>query len=202
MKIGIDFDNTIVCYDTAFAQVTDEWNCVAADTPRTKLGIRNHLRNIGNEDTWTRMQGHVYGPGMVHARPYPGVAENVRALRAHGHEVFVISHRTKKPFLGPPHDLHAFARDWLTSTIQHQGAPLFGPHQAFFEETLPQKIGRIASQGCDIFLDDLVDVLEHANFPTATRGILFDPNREHAVAESARFKVIHTWDQLAQYLPR
>ncbi len=202
MKIGLDFDNTIACYDTAFGQVTDEWNCVTADTPRTKLGIRNHLRSVGNEETWTRMQGHVYGPGMQYAKPYPGVADAVQALRAQGHEVFVISHRTRKPFLGPPHDLHAFARDWLTNSIQHQGAPLFGPDQAFFEETLPQKIARIGSQGCDLFLDDLVDVLRHDNFPATTRGVLFDPNREHVAEDNAGFKVIHAWDQLAQFLPR
>ncbi len=202
MKIGLDFDNTIVCYDTAFAQVTDEWDCVAADTPRTKLGIRDHLRNIGKEDIWTRMQGHVYGPGMVHARSYPGVADNIRALRAQGHDVYVISHRTKKPFLGPPHDLHSFARAWLTASVTYAGAPLFGPTETFFEETLPQKIARIGSQGCDLFLDDLTDVLKHADFPGTTQGVLFDPNREHKPAEAAGYKVIHSWDELADILPR
>jgi hypothetical protein len=202
VKIGLDFDNTIACYDTAFAQVTDEWNCVTPETPRTKLAIRNYLRSIDNEDTWTKMQGHVYGPGIVHARPYPGVIDGIRAMRAAGHQVVVISHKTRKPFLGPPHDLHAFARGWLMDAVKHDSAPLFAAHELFFEETLPQKIARIGSENCDVFLDDLVDVLEHKEFPKATDRVLFDPNREHKPAGTSGFKVIHAWDQLAHILPR
>ena len=48
MLIGLDFDNTIVCYNEAIALLAEELFELLAEVPRTKLGLRNYLRGAGN----------------------------------------------------------------------------------------------------------------------------------------------------------
>mgnify|MGYP003339752174 CR=1 FL=1 len=50
MLIGIDFDNTIVSYDSLFYKVAAEQKAVPTTVARTKLAVRDHLRAIGKED--------------------------------------------------------------------------------------------------------------------------------------------------------
>ena len=57
MRIGIDFDNTIVCYDRLFHRVALE-----ARLDSRRLAVNPRLRCAttcarGREDAWTEMQG-------------------------------------------------------------------------------------------------------------------------------------------------
>ncbi|NBT14701.1 MAG: haloacid dehalogenase-like hydrolase, partial [Planctomycetia bacterium] len=111
--IGVDFDNTIVCYDEVFQRVALEQGLVPPHAATSKTAIRDHLRSMGQEDGWTELQGTVYGPRMIDAAPFPGVLEFFAACRTAGQAVAIVSHRTRFPYLGERHDLHAAARDWL-----------------------------------------------------------------------------------------
>jgi len=71
VRIGIDFDNTIVCYDTLFRQVALEQGLIPADLPENKGAVRDYLRTAGMEDRWTAMQGDVYGKRMNEACAFP-----------------------------------------------------------------------------------------------------------------------------------
>jgi hypothetical protein len=175
MRIGLDFDNTIACYDVAIAKLSEELFELPAIVPRTKLGVRDYLRIQDRETEWTAFQGELYGPGMRYAQVYDGAIETMLALRANGHEMFIVSHRSKTPYAGPQYDLHAAARAWLKVTIQSQG--LFDDDQVFFLETRDQKVRMIKELECELFLDDLPEVLEATEFPMTTRGILFAPDR-------------------------
>ena len=173
MRIGLDFDNTIACYDVAIARLSEEIFQLPNLVPRTKLGVRDYLRMQDREIEWTAFQGELYGPGMRYAQVYDGAIETMLALRALGHEMFIVSHRSKTPYAGPQYDLHAAARTWLKATIQSQG--LFNDDQVFFLETRDQKVQMIKKLECEFFLDDLPEVLEAAEFPASTQGILFAP---------------------------
>jgi hypothetical protein len=177
MHIGIDFDNTIVCYDTLFHKVSLEKSLIPATIPVSKTEVRDHLRRIDNEPAWTEMQGYVYGARMAEAEPYPGVREFFTQLHARGIPLTIISHKTRHPFLGPQYDLHVAAQDWL----ERQG--FFDPQQiglpranAFFELTKEAKLQRIASTGVTHFIDDLPEILKAPGFPANVKRILFDPN--------------------------
>ena len=174
MRIGIDFDNTIACYDSAIAKLAEEMFDLPDLVPRTKLGVRDYLRIKDREIEWTAFQGELYGPGMRYAYAYEGAIETMLELSALSHELFIVSHRSKKPYAGPPYDLHAAARAWLKETAQSQG--LFTNDQVFFLESRDEKVQMIKELSCDIFLDDLPEVLEAAEFPMTTRGILFAPD--------------------------
>jgi hypothetical protein len=197
--IGIDFDNTIVCYDEVFVRAAVELGLVPADVATSKTAIRDHLRAIGEEDRWTELQGTIYGPRMSDAPPFPGVLEFFQACRAAGVPVAIVSHRTRFPYLGERHDLHAAARDWLASHGFHDSAGIGLPNdRVFFEETKEAKLARIAELGCTHFIDDLPELLAHPLFPRDVRRILFDP---HAAAPlPADTSRLSAWDQAGAVL--
>ncbi len=178
MLIGIDFDNTIVSYDEVFHRVAVERGLIAPGTPAVKDAVRDALRRADREDDWTELQSFVYGPGMEQAAPSPGVVEFLARCRERGVAVRIISHRTKKPFRGPAHDLHAAAYAWLASHRFFENTGL-RPEQVFFEETKAGKLSRIAEQGCTHFIDDLPEFLCEPAFPPGVERLLFDPSGTH-----------------------
>lgn len=197
--IGIDFDNTIVCYDEVFGRVAAEQGLVPPHAATSKTAIRDHLRSIGQEDRWTELQGMIYGPRMMDAPPFPGVIEFFVACRAAGIPVAIVSHRTRLPYLGERHDLHAAARDWLARHGFHDPAGIGLPvERVFFEETKEAKLARIADVGCTHFIDDLPELLAHPLFPADVRRILFDPHAQHALP--AGIDIAPSWPHLRNIL--
>jgi hypothetical protein len=197
--IGVDFDNTIVCYDEVFGRVAVEQCLVPPHAATSKTAIREHLRSVGQEDRWTELQGTIYGPRMLDAVPFPGVVEFFVACRAAGIPVAIVSHRTRFPYLGERHDLHAAARDWLARQGFHDPAGIGLPvDRVFFEKTKEAKLARIAHIGCTHFIDDLPELLGHPLFPADVRRILFDPHGQHDVVLG--IDPVSSWAQLATLL--
>jgi len=200
MRIGIDFDNTIVSYDALFHKVARERDLIPHDTPVSKVAVRDHLRQIGKEEVWTEMQGYVYGARIDEALTYPGVIDFLSRAAAAGHEVAIVSQKTKTPFLGPKYDLHAVARAWVEKHLRKDDIALVPATQVFFELTKEDKLARIESFGCDIFIDDLPEILQTKSFPTGVRRVLFDPEQNHADADLSDIRVAHSWNEFEQYL--
>lgn len=198
MKIGVDFDNTIVCYDSLFHALAREQGLLDASVAVNKGAVRDALRAMGHEETWIALQGEVYGARLQEAEMFPGVLDFFRACHAQGLELAIVSHKTRHPFRGPQYDLHAAARNWLeyhgfTGT---GGAPL---HQAqvFLELTKQAKCERIAALGCDYFIDDLPEFLQDAAFPPDTGKVLFDPAAAHLDRGLLRFG---SWAELLAWV--
>lgn len=199
MIIGVDFDNTIVCYDGIFHRVALERGLIPADLPQDKTTVRNHLRQIGREPDWTEMQGYVYGPRLIDAQPYPGVLDFFRTAVKQGAELRIISHKTKHPLLGEQHDLHAAAWGWLEAN------GFFDPNcigirrdQVFLELTKDSKHQRIGTAGCTHFIDDLPEFLLDPGFPKGVERIHFDPC---AAADAGKgLRSAQSWQQLGSEL--
>ena len=175
MRIGIDFDNTIACYDGVFHAAALERGLIPADLGRDKNSVRDHLNGAGRADAFTDLQGYVYGARMELASPYPGFADFVSVARRAGHELFVVSHKTRHPIRGPKHDLHAAARGFLAAQCLVGDAGPIHPDCVFFELTKEAKAARVAAIGCEAFIDDLPEIFALADFPKMTRPVLFDP---------------------------
>ena len=174
MRIGIDFDNTIVCYDGVFHKAALERHLIPSVLPTTKNAVRDYLNDSGRKDAFTELQGYVYGTRMDLAAPYPGAREFIVAGGAAGHQLFIVSHKTKHPMLGPKHDLHAAALRYL-ETRQFVGKDAISTGNVFLETTREEKIARVATLDCQVFIDDLPEVLSSPGFPAGLRAILFDP---------------------------
>lgn len=199
MRIGVDFDNTLACYDGIFHAVAVERGLIPSTVATDKTSVRDHLRARGQDAVFTELQGYVYGPGMRRVRLYPGAAEGLRSFVAAGHAVYLISHKTRTPFAGEPHDLHAAAWAFLRSQrlLDAPAAP-FRECDIHLELTREAKLARIAARGCDLFIDDLPEVLAAPGFPAATRGILFDPENSYPQGHwrGNRFERCTDWHSL------
>ncbi len=198
-RIGVDFDNTIVRYDRLFHRAALDLNLIPPDLPMTKGRVRDYLREVDREDEWTRLQGHVYGARMQEAELFPGVMECLAKCRERGIEVFIISHKTKSPYLGPHYDLHQSARDWLkTHGFYDPARTSLTPGHVFFELTMEAKLKRIGDAGCSVFLDDLPEFLTEPDFPAEVRRVLFDP--ADACENDARFQKVRSWSEFAELI--
>jgi hypothetical protein len=174
--IGIDLDNTLISYKGVFHRAARSQGLIPPECPEDKDAVRDYLRSVDREDDWTRLQGHVYGPGLIDAAPYAGAPECIAAFRRRGWRVVIISHKTKTPYLGPPHDLQASAREWLDARgIVGTGDGQVPRDCVFLEESKAAKANRIATMDCDWFVDDLPEFLSDPAFPLRTRRVLFDP---------------------------
>jgi len=201
MRIGIDFDNTIVSYDELFHQVAREKNLIPADLPVNKVAVRNHLRSINQEDKWTLMQGEVYGLRMSEARAYDGMKDTIAAFKLTGHQVFIVSHKTRHPFMGPAYDLHQSARNWVDLNLVIGDTRLFESDAIFYELTKEEKIARAQALDCDLFIDDLPEILAMEGFPANMRKILFDPEGQHE-SYSESFERVSAWQAIRQLVLR
>jgi len=181
MRIGIDFDNTIACYDGVFHAAALARGLIPSDLARDKNSVRDHLNASGRKDDFTELQGYVYGARMDMVSPYPGFAEFVVLAQGAGHTLFVVSHKTRHPLRGPQHDMHAAARGFLVAHgLMGDGATSIDPARVYFELTKEEKVVRAAQLGCDMFIDDLPEILGLPGFPEGMRKILFDPDGQFA----------------------
>ena len=195
MLIGLDFDNTVVCYDKAIARLADELFDLPPYLPRTKLALRDFLRQTNREPEWTAFQGALYGPGMAHTEPFEQALETMQALKDMGHSFCIVSHRSLRPYAGPAYDLHTAARAWVEQRLASNG--LVDNEMAHFHETREQKIAAIRNLGCKVFLDDLPEVLEDDHFPSSCQAILFDPERSYAQSRRQR---VERWGEVPALL--
>lgn len=199
MRLGIDLDNTLVCYDRLFWQLATERGWIDTQIPPRKERVRDELRRLGREQDWILLQGEVYGSRMNDAAPFPDALAAVQQLLRQGWSVCVVSHRTPMPFAGPAYDLHAAARNWLE---QHEFlGPATGLNQehAHLESTKSDKLARIGELKLTWFIDDLPELLLEPSFPAGVRRMLFDPHR-HQPELPADIATAYHWNEVANVL--
>jgi hypothetical protein len=194
MRIGVDFDNTLVCYDRAFALVGKEAGLLPADFSGGKDAAKRFLyRERADGYLWERLQGLVYGQRIDRAEVYEGAAEFFRRCRERtGWQVYVVSHKTVLAHHDPfKTDLRESALGWM----RRRG--FFAPDgfgleasRIFFEDTREAKVRRIGELDCQIFIDDLPEVLGHAAMPAGCRKILF------ATEHSGPFERAANWTEV------
>lgn len=194
MRIGLDFDNTIACYDEAIKLLADELFELPKELPRTKRALRDFLINEGREEEWTAFQGELYGPGMRYAQPFEGAIMTMKVLVDQGHELMIISHRTRWPYAGQRYDLHKAARNWIHNQLQAVEVFRMNTKAVHLMCTKNDKLAKIKESRCQIFVDDLPEILESPMFPKSTIGVLFTPSSEITPGKST-IKISH-WKEL------
>ena len=199
MRIGIDFDNTIVSYDALFHQVALEKQLISSSFPKSKLAVRDYLRKNNKEDLWTLMQGEVYGSRMSDAIAYPGFFKFAKRAQKCGHQIFIVSHKTKQPFAGPKYDLHQAAKGWINKFMTLNDVAINEYTDAFFEVTKEDKISRIFTLNCDVFIDDLPEILAMQGFPDKTQKILFDADGKN-IQDCPQYIIASSWKNIENNL--
>lgn len=202
MRIGLDFDNTIIRYDAVFRSAAVERGLVPPEFCGTKQAVREAIRSLPDgELSWQALQGHVYGKGIGGAEAFPGLAPFLDRAKARGATVLIVSHKTEFGHFDPSGtSLRNAARGWMTA--QGFFAPdrhAILPENVYFEATRAEKLERIAAARCDVFVDDLEEVLDDPDFPAGVERILFSA----AAASGVRpYRVCADWRAVGEAVLR
>lgn len=200
-RIGVDFDNTIACYDEVFPEVATRLGFAAGGNLRTKTGVKEEiLSRDGGDTAWQKLQGQVYGKYMPLASGFPGFAEFLILCKLRGHAVFVVSHKSEYGhFDAKKVPLRSAATTWMRATgLLADDTLSLSESDIFFEAEREAKIDRIAALSCTHFIDDLHEVLVAPTFPETTKRILFAPGTE--IATTAGIESARSWREISSRL--
>ena len=199
MRIGIDFDNTIIAYDNVFLATARKRGLVPAGFAGNKKTVRDAIRLIPDgELEWQRLQGYVYGQGISGAPLIPGVGDFLRECRAAGYPVCIISHKTEFGHHDPARvNLREAALGWLTANgfFREDGFGL-RREDVVFAGTRAEKLAAISARNCTHFIDDLEEVLDDPAFPQGTERILFAA--EGAPTGGTPYPVCASWSEISR----
>jgi hypothetical protein len=199
-RIGIDFDNTIVCYDKVFVRTAMAEGLIPHDFRGGKLGVREFTRRLqGGEEKWQRLQGKVYGGQMDGVSLFEGVSRFLARCRQRADTtVFIVSHKTEfGHFDASGINLREIAYAWMAEHgfFDEDGLDL-AEDAIYFESTRDEKIQRIARLDCTHFVDDLEEVLAHPRFPARVRRILFRNGGPETPA--VNYQVCADWHEIEE----
>jgi hypothetical protein len=201
MIIGIDFDNTIACYDDVFASSAIEFGFLPKNFEGSKKHVRDALRlKPGGEMEWQRLQGVVYGSYMHRAKPFDDLNAFLQTCCRLSIPVYIISHKTRtNPFDLDQVDLREAALSWMIDQ-QFFDDTRFGikRENVFFEDDRDKKIERLRATPCTHFIDDLIEVLSESKFPKDVVRILFDPT--DTPSADVTFTHAHSWSAISNIL--
>jgi hypothetical protein len=194
MRIGIDFDNTVITYDDVFLAAAKERGLIDASFQGGKQAVRDAIRLLPDgELAWQRLQGHVYGQGIGKAAMFEGVHDFLRRCRREGQPIVIVSHKTEYGHHDPTRvNLRQAALGWMRENGVIGASEYAVPADSvFFESTRAEKLARIAALGCTHFIDDLEEVLTDPDFPPGVTRILFSEGAP--AAPDTPYVVCPTW---------
>lgn len=199
LHIGIDFDNTIITYDEVFCAEAKRSALIDSRFVGSKQAIRDAIRLLPEgELAWQRLQGRVYGKGIVGAAVMPGVEAFLSRCKAKGCAVSVVSHKTEFGHYDPDRvNLRRAALDWMQANGLLDNVRAIPAANVYFEGTRAEKLRRIGSLGLTHFIDDLEEVLTDPDFPPRIRRILFASGTAPAAAPYA---ICPTWAAVEQQI--
>lgn len=197
LRLGLDLDNTLVCYDPVFIQVAQAMQLIGPDFSGGKKAVREAIRlTQDGEKSWMRLQGRVYGAHMKDAVLFEGVESFLTHCNKANADVFIVSHKTEYGHFDPDRiNLREAAFNWMKEKgfFATNGFSI-DPGQVFFCDTREEKCRRIANLDLDVFIDDLVEVFQEPCFPETVDQHLFHPGSGD-VPEGA-YRVRKTWGEI------
>ena len=199
MRIGIDLDNTLINYTDAFIYGAHRFELIPKNWKGQKLELQEFIRSYSDgEHLWQSLQGKVYGHWIHKAKLFHGAYRFLWRCRQRGWTTIVVSHKTEHGHFDSERiSLRDAAKDFLQScnVWDPDGSGLL--EELWFENTRAEKLQTIEKLGCDVFVDDLSEVLGNPAFPQTTRGILFDPTNQH---KSTQMERALSWEELGSLI--
>ena len=69
IKVGFDFDNTIINYDDLFYKISKEKGLITNKVGKSKVSIKNYLIKNYPINIWQKIQSEVYSQKVYLAKP-------------------------------------------------------------------------------------------------------------------------------------
>jgi len=191
--IGIDFDNTLIDYSNIMYQYAVDMGYLNSLTSKDKNEIRNKIRLLDDgEKKWQQLQAVIYGIQINKAERFQGVLYFFQRCLQHNISIKIISHKTKFAAMDETKtDLRQVALKWMD---QNSFFRFINKQNVFFEPTLREKIKRIISLDCNVFIDDLDIIFNEKTFPAHVRKILFCQNKK--IYQNLEIEFAHSWKEI------
>ena len=198
LKIGIDFDNTIISYRQLFHELAaaQGWLPPVSNPSAvlTKEEVKAHLlKQDGNDLRWQSLQAKAYGPDILRAAPFDGFREFLKNAALQGHEISIVSQKSVTSHYDPSVRLREWALRWLAE----QKIDGIAADKIYFEATREEKLARIRALKLDLFIDDLLEVLDHSDFPVATTSVWF--TQESSGESLSRQLTCANWPEVLRF---
>ena len=197
MRIGIDFDNTLVNYNSIFNSMAENMGLKADDNSK-KLVKNYFIHTKGDVRLWKEVQAAVYGNLIKDASFLPDFIEFYEYAKVQEIDLYIVSYKTE--YAGQKEkkvSLHKAANSWLDNNLGS-----LEKDKVFFETAVTKKVKRIASLKLDYFIDDLVTVLFHKDFPKNVKKVLLSDNANVSSIKKKNLFVINNWKQLIDIIDR
>ncbi len=200
--IGIDFDNTIINYDSVIYNIAYEMGLVDAGVKKDKKEIRDNIRKLENGDVeWQKIQALIYGDRIKEAEMFSGVKDFFRLCVENNLRKYVVSHKTQYSNLYKDGvDFRDSALNWMRENNFFCGEFEISEKDVFFESTREEKLRRIKDLGCTHFIDDLVEVFLDEEFPEGVHKILFDKNNSYKNENLENMIILNGWNKITDYI--
>lgn len=200
MRVGLDFDNTIACYDSVFPDISKALGFVSDAWSGTKSELKKYLLlQPDGEYKWQKIQGQVYGKYMQQAQLFPGVANFLYRCKRLNVKIFIISHKTEfGHFDEEKIPLRGAALKWMgINNFFNEKRFNISKESVFFSSTRREKVKNILKLKLDVFVDDLIDVYKEPHFPEDVKKILFSTDSK--VGNSINIDYCsNNWSQISE----
>jgi hypothetical protein len=133
---------------------------------------------------------------------FSGVAEFLRRSLAHGDTILIVSHKSEYGHFDPGEiNLRAAALSWMETTglLSDYGVCLAREH-VDFTSTRAEKLGRIAELSCDVFIDDIEEILIDPRFASSVRRILL--SKTAIEADGLPYSICRDWLSISELIFR
>ena len=168
MRIGIDFDNTIACYDDIFNEIAIDMQLLPSHRDRDKQQVKaDLLKHPGGMKNWRRLQGQVYGRFINKATIFPGLGSFLLRCSWSNHEIFIVSHKTEYGHFDQyKTPLRQACINWLKNNRFFDSKVFAIPQRnVHFANSRSEKVSKISELNLDYMVDDLIEVFMEPSFP-------------------------------------
>jgi len=196
-KIGIDLDNTIICYDLAFQLAARKFRLIDNHVVLPKESLRNQIRKRKNgEEQWQKLQGYVYGKGILNAEIFPGLYRFLWRCHKNKVKVEIVSHKTKYGhFDADKTSLRDASNNFLSDkNIINSSIRLI--NKITYTDSLKDKLNYIKRNNFDWFVDDLVEVADSI-LVDGQKSILFSPGNQ---INKLYGNISNSWEEIENLL--
>ena len=155
MIIGIDLDNTIVDCEAMFLTLSEDLlgrSLSGCSRDEARVQVRKECGDI----FWTKIQAIVYGTRYLECPPYDGAISAINLISNSSHitQVKIISHKTRMDSAEGIYNLRTIALQWIKLNLPEESI-----NSVHFKDSIIAKQNCIVNEHCDVFLDDLPEIL-------------------------------------------
>ena len=196
MRIGIDFDNTIVDYNSLVYDISTRNNLINKGFDKDKKKIKESLILKGKEIEWRNIQSLIYGKEIFKAKLFNNFTDFIMESRKKNYFLQIVSHKTEFSNLTRKNpNLREMAIAWMKKNefFSKLGFKLSDIH---FESTREEKIKLINSIGFDYFIDDLEEVFLNKKWSKNIKPILLNKELKE---KSKNIMLCNSWKKINKF---